>query len=439
MISPALEAMAAKDQLNNEEEKEILNLEKFLDDVVKGKSVPDEATDFIIDRVKKEYKLLKKYEKPVEEGLKANERKLFRYIAGYRDKYIHILSSPYPTNYPKFGVKDAAIIFDVCNIDKDEMEEDINQVTIPEGAAKKRFITAFPCLMLLILRYYLKTKQTDKFSACIYYLGYSFYWMAYTNSFTKFLPMERYVVYAINNLSNRYFLKVLGSVDLLIYYCTLKTIACYRERLLRASDYELFYITDGVRTRIGNVEKKIAERIYAAKEEQAVVLKGEDELGEGASRMTDSKSEVVEKYAQQYTDKFFGNPPRLDLIKKSATMNGVSWSELRTAVQMIIDSQDVSDVMTFYRACFFFYFGDARTNNRKYFDAKLFIILMDEIYKKGNSADPNIVQIKNLMNRWLDRGSATYRATSRLATQNNFRKAIYYYFVLNVAVSANRS
>ena len=43
--------------------------------------------------------------------------------------------------------------------------------------------------------------------------------------------------------------------------------------------------------------------------------------------------------------------------------------------------------------------------------------------------------IKELMNKWLEKGSATYRATNRLATKNDFRKSIFYYFIFLVSTN----
>ena len=59
-----------------------------------------------------------------------------------------------------------------------------------------------------------------------------------------------------------------------------------------------------------------------------------------------------------------------------------------------------------------------------------FIAAMEMVYKKGNSGDKNINNIKKLLDSWLTESSNTYRISDRQATLNNFRKALFYYFVL---------
>ena len=59
---------------------------------------------------------------------------------------------------------------------------------------------------------------------------------------------------------------------------------------------------------------------------------------------------------------------------------------------------------------------------------------MDAIYKKGNSKEKNITMVKGLLDKWLNAVSPTYREVTRAATINNFRKALYQYFIFSVTL-----
>ena len=58
-----------------------------------------------------------------------------------------------------------------------------------------------------------------------------------------------------------------------------------------------------------------------------------------------------------------------------------------------------------------------------------FIVVMDKVYKKGNSDDKNIKLIKSFLHKWLQLGSATYRTSNRAETLNKFKRSIFEYFV----------
>ena len=62
-----------------------------------------------------------------------------------------------------------------------------------------------------------------------------------------------------------------------------------------------------------------------------------------------------------------------------------------------------------------------------------FLASANAIYKKGNSKDDNITNIKNITHEWLSKGSPVYARTQRVATMNTYRKCIFLYFVMIVS------
>ncbi len=393
--------------------------------------------DLIIDKFEKEFILLEKYYPIIQKNLTKNEKELFTHIAKYRDKNMQILSSPYLLRYPVFSQLDEKIIFKVTDINMVELKKDTYNVKLHSGisvSAKKNF-EPFQILMLLMMRYYILTEQDKKLRILYYYMAYSMYWTLYTKYFKKFLPREETMIYTIDNLSNKFILKQFKSIDGLLFYSVEQTILLHWDRLKSGSDAEISYIIDACKTRLNNYINKIFNEYTINYNNNEVTLKGDDSLEDGGQRDSSSIAGDVEMLAQEYTTKFFASPPRIDIINQIAKLKGVSSSELRTTLTLLIDDQIIEEVKRFYEAIFYLYLSDDNSKDKN-IKSLAFLGIMESIYKKGNSSDKNIAIIKDLMNKWLERGSATYRATNRLATQNVFRKAIYYYFIF--LVSSNK-
>ena len=57
-------------------------------------------------------------------------------------------------------------------------------------------------------------------------------------------------------------------------------------------------------------------------------------------------------------------------------------------------------------------------------------------YKKNSAVDSNVKRIKDILTIYLDRTTDFLRKTTREATINNFKRAIYIYFVLIIQQTA---
>ena len=92
-----------------------------------------------------------------------------------------------------------------------------------------------------------------------------------------------------------------------------------------------------------------------------------------------------------------------------------------------------SEVQEFYSSLFYLYLssGDSKATAESVRSLKFLAVMKDTI-KKGNSNNVNIVKMREIMDKWLQQGSNTFRVTKREGTQNSYRKAVFFYFILCV-------
>jgi hypothetical protein len=181
---------------------------------------------------------------------------------------------------------------------------------------------------------------------------------------------------------------------------------------------------------IGNISSAYYKNV-----EQKNVMFNQTEINEDDQTIIERSSTMglVESLADQYTTSFFSSPPSQKIINICSKMCGVSATELRTSISLLIQNEKIPEVKEFYSCLFHLYFNSDNKLTAQDVKSMKFVATIDSIYKKGNSIDKNIIRIKELMNKWLMEGTVTYRNTPREATKNSFRKAIYLYFALSVS------
>lgn len=388
------------------------------------------------------------YEKVVS-GLRKNERQLFRYIAEYRDKNIEILSSPYMLKYMLFVEEDSRIIFKVTGIDEDEATAKVNELkrfikqnakntkAFKESGALPDFsnLVPFRVILLFIMKYYLDSKQQKKLKEACSYMAYSMYYSVFYNFF-RTPPRKETMIYTMNNMSNKFKIKQFQSVDQLLEYAVENITTAYPTKFNEMTDYDIIYLISQAKTRIRGYIYNIKNEYLKNDLEKNAIFQSSEIVGDENDIIERrSSSGDVDKLAQMYTTDFFQRNINQQYVMISAKSCNVPKNELLNALMILRDDDNkINDVNLFYSSLFYLYLNDDKGNSLASVNTSKFLASMEAVYKRGNSIDKNIITVKKLMDEWLQAGSEAYRATNRLATMNNFRKAIYTYFVFSVAL-----
>lgn len=392
----------------------------------------------ITHQLKEEYTLRDKYFPYVESFIPKTEHILFKHIAKYEDIHVSIINSPYPTTVLPFKMKgeDNDIVFRCCHVNEKELQQDIKKVPLPPGVKKeKAAFLPLQVLLYLIIRYYLVTGQQKKASVIFYYYGYSLYWKRWSKSFSRGIYNPNVMIYTINEMSYRSLIKKLGSVKELLFHIVKNRFEYYSEQIADSCDEDIRYVLDQIQSSLGSIINEIASKFYKNAENQNVIMQSDIMLDDqGAQRDDTSVTANVELLAQRYTNAFFMSSVNPARVKQAATLaKDVSAKEVLSTIEYVYNNTPAEEIHEFYSSIFYIYFNlDNPKVSMDAVNSLLFLALMKDVIKKGNSTNKNIIRIRELMDNWLSHGSNTFRVTSREGTQNSYRKAVYYYFILSV-------
>lgn len=391
---------------------------------------------------KQVYTLRDKYFPYVESFLPKTEHVLFKYIAKYEDKNSALLNSPYPTKQLLFSEtgEDANIIFKCIHVDRYELMDDIKAVPLPPSMKNKQKASFQPIqvALYLIIRYYLITNQLDKMKVIYRYYGYSLYWKMFSKYWRGGVFREEAMIYTVNNMSYRFILKKEGSVGKLINYVIENRYDHYRSEIIGSADEEIRYVLDACQSDMNAKLKEIYGYYKDNYKAGNVMYEGNSMLdNQGTQREDISISSVAESLAQRYTNIFCMSS--IDVIKINQILllvKEISKKELQNTLEYILRDASSDDIQSLYSSIFYLYLSNDNPNcNRDSIQSKLFLVTMFDVIKKGNSIDKNIVKIREIVDKWLNVGSNTFRLTQREATKTNYRKAVYCYFILCVSMN----
>lgn len=349
-------------------------------------------------------------------------------VGKFIDKNSEYLSAIGPTHQILFTDKDRNVVYDLVKID---------EVSIKNIKNKSRDIKSkgqvmsnpFFSLMSMIIRYFTIEKKEQTVRTAIVYLGLSMY----PSLFYKYYRLnvvDNVMSYTINNLSNKYKIKQLGNLLATIDETCYGAYMLHKAALIRGNDEDVVQFVLAVKTRLNSFMKHIRNE-YDKNHKSGNYLNLEfDSNDEGNYHEADSSMHAVSRIVDKAALKLAVDGPPIKLIDSAAKVNKVSMSELRNYIKSMSTEEYLKDIKTVVESILLLYLID-KQNTVEDINSNKFLLYCLDLYKRSNTADPNILKIKNILDNWLtDLG--TYKKTQRAATINNFRRAIFTFFVLYI-------
>ena len=373
----------------------------------------------------------------IDKNFPRNSMKLLRSIADYRDQNIQILSSPYLYTYPVFPESRKKALYQYTGLTPEIVDGLRKQVASPEKMVAKgqslythkANFTSEGCILVLLMNYYYRNGQEKYLEPMFRYLGYYMYYAIFLNQFGKYKPNRAVMDYTINNLANSFILKKKGNLDDMILHGISGVYSAHPEYIQDAADVGVWMFLDAAKSRVNGYLREISAAYFKNhKDGNKIYSDMSNTNAEGELLPDETTIGTTTALASAATANFFNNQPNAKVIHTVAECYKVSESEIKTAINKLKIDNNVKDVSDFYTAIFYLYLSNFPEGEKEIGSTK-FVAQMDQIYRKGNSKNENILLIKSLTDKWLKDTSATYRASNREGTINAFRKSIFFYFV----------
>lgn len=358
-----------------------------------------------------------------------NSRKLMNIINMYVDRNIEKLTTVGPVKRVLFTDVERDKVWNLIGLTPSVVDKAVAATTyIKEKTTPGN---PFNILMTLIIRYYKIEKKTKEQNSSILYLTLSMYPSLHTKYF-KFEPNEQIMAFTVQNMSNKFKLKQSGSLLQALSETTLLSDEHYSKELIRGNDKDIADYILSFKTRLNGMMKNICNEFMKQHKEKNYLNYEVDNEDENNFSVADSNSYLITRMTDAVVMKLSVQGPNSAIIVASAKMNDVSVNNLRNTVTAICkDKKSKEDLKTFISSILYLYVFDG-SNDKENLHGNKFLLFSLDIYKRANTQDPNIIKIKEILNRWVDTYSEEYKKTNAVGTVLAFRKAVYTFFIFTI-------
>lgn len=361
---------------------------------------------------------------------KETQRKFSAIVASYVDRNVNRLSTAGPSKRTLFSDMERNKVYDLIDFDPKICKAIVKQSNYIK-ASWKIVNDPFNLVMMMILRYAKLNKLDQINQLAVTYLTLSMYPSLHYKYF-KFEPNEAIMQYTINNLSNKFKVKQVGNILQALVDTTALADKTYDKNIRHANDKELTDYINAYKTRLNSLIKKIRDAFEKDYRSGNYMNTERDNEDENDFKTSDSNSLLIQRIVDQVVLKLSVNGPDSHIVDISAKMNQVSVNETRNTLNQLTQNKDESiNIRALCESILYLYLfnGENRVND---LNGSKFLTFCLAVYKKSNTNDENVIKVKSILDTWIEKYSETYRKTQRVATLNNFRRALYTFFVFTL-------
>lgn len=331
-------------------------------------------------------------------------------------------------------------LFDILKINKKEIKGYIDETyygkidNFNPLAAKHEFTI----VMLLILRYFVleanKTKTsnikiTKECELALIHLSFSgkFYPSLHYRSFPTVTPVRHVMEYVVNNnLSNKFDLKIQGSIIGAVKSVASTWLETYFNRLKSLSDEDVVYLIQQLHSRIGSFIKNIATEYYDAYENKDLYIAYQsDSYNDDNFHLADNDILKVGKYTEKTINSLNSIGVDYRICKMCSTAD-ITPNECKAVIESIVSNKEnIFSIKELISLMISLYFS---SGEKDLSDIKF---ITYTISPKPNAKQKEILKLKEIIETWLcESGTAYMRRRSRVATRNAYERCIRMYFAL---------
>lgn len=384
-----------------------------------------------------------KIAKRVDDKLKdpANSKLFSNFVNNFINRNITKLTKSGPCDMIPFTDNDHKALFDIFGFQytidtrpkhnsPNEILDMITQFSKEENI-KMTFIqnNASQVLLYFVIRHYTVYPDVKMLNAAL-----SIYALCvYPLMFDKYFPygvLEPFMDYTIDNLTEKFIIKKSNHIFGALLYSIQQSYKFHKNNFKSAYDTKIIAWIERIRNDQNSLMKKIANE-YMKNHKEGNAAKEANDKYDGDTPIVDdieNATASVQTISQKVTFPIVENGVDILRAEAAAKMGGVSVSDCRFYLTLIINDKQVSILQRFIEAILFLYLYEEHRTARD-IKSRYFLSWSASLFKKTNSKNQNIATINSILNTWVTE-TGIMDKYNREATRINYKKAIFFYIVL---------
>jgi hypothetical protein len=356
--------------------------------------------------------------------------KFITHIEKYFDKNHAIVFDQGPTKKLLFANSDKQVVYDFLGM-SDKDVADVKKVikTVPTIYSKGIMLNdPFVILSVYIVRELHVQKLVRQRDLVLMYLAFKNY-SSSQNKFFKYGANEQVMAFTLNNLSDKFKYKVLKNNYAVLKDTVMNSHMTYEKLLETGTDDmpPIYYIQ--LHSRVNKIIRNIAGEYYTNYNEKRYInsVKTYDEESGGLIDYENS-SALISGLAEGTLSYFLSSSVNMNLVKTVSERNSIPSSTVFQALNAIKKEEDPLVIQLMITKILTIIYDDNPDLLGRVCSQDFAINAIKQL-SISNTTNPNLIELKNILDKWLMTYNIKYAQTQRLATKMAYRNALYSYFV----------
>nr|DAK53872.1 MAG TPA: hypothetical protein [Caudoviricetes sp.] len=351
-----------------------------------------------------------------------------RYVSRNNDK----LTTSGPQYLIPFTMKDKQEYFDLFSVSDTEVAALVDKITKQvNDKANWRLFKNNPIFFIFYccIRYATLAKDAKLLNSALIAMALSVYPSIFAKYF-RYEPNPNIMQYTIDNLSNRFIIKKSNHIFGTLTYSIQSSWKFHEKDFSRGADQDVIRFIQRIRNDQNSLLKKIANAYQTNYKKGLFVTTQVDAYDDNINVDNVNNTNKVEALSNKIVLSMLTNGVDLRIADFASNAAQVSKLDLRNYISLIINEKESETMKEFISSILFLYLY---TDSHEPDDirSKEFIGYALQLFKKTNSKDKNVTNIKTTLDKW-GTSSGIYRKFSRSATRVDYTKAIFMYFILSI-------
>jgi len=366
-----------------------------------------------------------------------NQKIFIDSVRSYYDENSEIYASSGLEKQPIFKMKFQNDVYNALGVTENRVIAAVSSSEVIKNEWKV-FSNPIYIAITMLIRYFVKKKNAKLTEASYMLLTGILYSAIYKVYFPIGVAKNEVMTYTINNLSNKFDIKKLGSL-----LESLKKLSSNNHEnsvnfLIKDDDLEIFKYPMNLRTRINAFVKRIKNEFDQNYKKGKYINIDKEEIEHGDDTLRNERetdSSVLSVAAQNYVIWFSIN--RIDDagLRTAANISlEISVNSLRPILNDL--KNDSSGKLEEIASDIFELLAQhQKDNSLKAVCSNKFLPFVISIFGKSNTSDKSILRIKKNLDILLSKYSEKFNQTQREATKINYKKAILVYIAYTIQKS----
>ena len=351
-----------------------------------------------------------------------------RYVSRNNDK----LTTSGPQYLIPFTMKDKQEYFDLFSVSDTEVASLVDKITKQvNDKANWRLFKNNPIFFIFYccIRYATLSKDAKLLNSALIAMALSVYPSIFAKYF-RYEPNPNIMQYTIDNLSNRFIIKKSNHIFGTLTYSIQSSWKFHEKDFSRGADQDVIRFIQRIRNDQNSLLKKIANAYQTNYKKGLFVTTQVDAYDDNINVDNVNNTNKVETLSNKIVLSMLTNGVDLRIADFASNAAQVSKLDLRNYISLIINEKESETMKEFISSILFLYlYTDSHEPDE--IRSKEFIGYALQLFKKTNSKDKNVTNIKTTLDKW-GTSSGIYRKFSRSATRVDYTKAIFMYFILSI-------